>query len=297
MKKHPFLYALLIALSIGILFSSSCERDRNQLGNEALSLAETEVINNAIFEEIDGTVETTIVTLDLNKYSVASLKSTLADACPVITVDHPDTTYFPKIVTIDYGETCPFIFNNDTITRKGRIIITLTDRYFVTGAERIITFDNFYINDVKIEGTRTITNLGINNKGHLTFGIKLENGKIIFNDSRFVTCESERVREWVRTSDWTKDTIFVSGWVSGTNINGDNYSCETGDPLVLVRCLVFNRRWTIVDGNLIITIGNETPIIIEYGDGNCDRTINISKGNKSRSFEFHYRNHWKNRLY
>lgn len=291
--SHYFLGLLLVLLSS--VFIISCERDKDQLSNEVVTLAETETINNAIYEEIDGTVETTLATLDLNKYDVSSLKSTSADACPVITVDHPDTTYFPKIVTIDYGDGCSFVFNNDTITRKGRIIITVTGRYFVTDAQRIITFENFYINDVKIEGTRTIANLGINDKGHLTFGIKLEDGKITFNDGKFVTCESERVREWVRSSDWTKDTIYVTGRASGTNIQGDNYSCEIDDPLVLVHCLVFNRHWTIVDGSLVITIGNETPIIIDYGDGNCDRTINISKGSKSRSFEFHYRHHWRNR--
>ncbi len=297
MKTNRYFFELLFVLFLGTLLISSCEKDKDQLSDEVITLAETEAINNAIYEEIDGTVETTLVTLDLNKYSESSVKSTSADACPVITVDHPDTTYFPKIVTIDYGDGCSFVFNNDTITRKGRIIITVTGRYFVTDAKRIITFENFYINDVKVEGTRTITNLGINDKGHLTFGIKLEDGKITFNDGKFVTCESERVREWVRSDDWSNDTVYITGWISGTNLNGDNYTCETGDPLVLVHCLIFNRRWTIVDGTLVITVGDETPITIDYGNGTCDRIINVSKDKKSRSLEFHYRHHWRDRKF
>ncbi len=288
---------LIFSSSLGILLLLSCERDKDRLSDEIVTLAETEAINNAIFEEIDGTVESAMATLDLNEYSASSVKSTSADACPVITVDHPDTTYFPKIVTIDYGDGCSLIFNNDTITRKGKIMITVTNRYFVTGAKRIITFDNFYINDVKVEGTRTITNLGLNEKEHLTFSIKLENGKITFSDDRYVTCESERMREWARLSDWSKDTVYITGWINGTNINGDNYTCEIDKPLVLIHCLVFNRRWTIVDGSLVITIGNESPIVIDYGDGTCDRRMEISKDNKSRSVEFHYRHHWRSRKY
>jgi hypothetical protein len=293
MKKNRFFYGLLFPLSFGILLFASCERDKDRLSDEVITLAETEAINNAIFEEIDGSVESIMATLDLNEYSASSVKSTYADACPVVTVDHPDTTYFPKIVAIDYGDGCSMVFNNDTITRKGKIIISVTNRYFVNGAKRVITFEDFYINDVKVEGTRTITNLGLNENGHFTFGIKLENGKITFNDGKFVTCQSERVREWARLSDWSKDTLYITGWVNGTNINGDNYTCEIDEPLVLIHCLVFNRRWTIVDGSLVITIGNESPIVIDYGDGTCDRTMEISKDRKSRSVEFHYRHHWR----
>lgn len=63
---------------------------------------------------------------------------------------------------MDFGTGCSIVFNGDTIVRSGQIIITVTDRKYVVGSEHIVTFNNFYMNGVKIEGTKTRTNLGMN---------------------------------------------------------------------------------------------------------------------------------------
>jgi hypothetical protein len=260
-----------------------------------MALVEDEVISDAIFEDIDGSVESELLVLDQNKYEPSSVKSTAEDVCRTITVDHPDTTGFPKIVTIDYGDGCTFVFNSDTITKKGKIVVTITDRYFITGSQRIMTFYDFYINDVKVEGTRTITNLGMNEQGHLEFSIQLRNGKLIFNDNTFVTCEADKTREWVRTTNWVTDTVFVTGSSTGININGEVYVREITEPLVLIHCANYKHRWTIVDGTVVTLTGDNPPVTVDHGDGSCDKEVSVQRDGNERSFEFHYRHQWRYR--
>jgi hypothetical protein len=77
------------------------------------------------------------------------------------------------VVTIDYGEGCTVIINGEEYTRKGMIKITVTERWFIEGASRTTTFIDFYMNDVKVEGTRTLTNIGANDDGNLEFSHEL----------------------------------------------------------------------------------------------------------------------------
>ena len=140
-----------------------------------------------------------ITTLDANAYSTLSLKSISdEDPCYTVDVDFPDSTRFPKVVTIDFGDGCTTVFRNDTITRKGIIQITVTDRWFMEGAQHIVTFIDFSINDVALKGTKTITNKGFNDAGNLEIEFKLENGAVVFADSATFTLDAEYLKEWIR---------------------------------------------------------------------------------------------------
>ena len=56
----------------------------------------------------------------------------------------------------------------------------------------MVTFENFTINDNKIEGTKTIEKVE-----NLKYKITLENGKITFTDGTFLTCSYIRYRTMV----------------------------------------------------------------------------------------------------
>ena len=58
-----------------------------------------------------------------------------------------------------------------------------------------MTFHNFYFNGAKVEGTRTMTNNGLNEKNCLEVANYLENGKVTFGDNVFMTLTASHVRE------------------------------------------------------------------------------------------------------
>src|SRR3990172_5946598 len=136
MKKKKTMLGLIMAAAVAIFLTQSCSKDDGgSISESDLALAQDEAYADALFEEIDNTVSDEVAGLDGNGYLNIGLKSTGDDICRTVTVDHPDSTSFPKVITIDYGDGCTMIFRGDTITRKGQIRITLTNRWFVPRAE------------------------------------------------------------------------------------------------------------------------------------------------------------------
>jgi hypothetical protein len=289
MKTKKVILGLMCITAGAFFLTQACTKDNEgTISSTDLSLAQDEAYVDALYEEVDNMVISEISALDENNYVNSGLKSTTDDICYTVTVDHPDTTTFPKVITIDFGDGCSLIFNDDTITRKGQIIVTITDRWFVPGASHSITFNNFSINDVKIEGTRTITNLGLNDQNHLEMSIVLENGKVTFNDTAWVTRNANHLREWIRHMDPMNDTILITGWASGINILGEEYTREITEPLVLVHCLNYRWRWVIVDGLITITNSVRGITTLDYGDGSCDSALMINKNGRHHRYEFRY---------
>ena len=86
--------------------------------------------------------------------SFAELRSAIGD-CATITVTPNDSTY-PKTIVIDFGDSC---VGRDGKLRSGAIILHLTGPIRRPGSVLTITFRNFYLNRVHLEGTKIISNL------------------------------------------------------------------------------------------------------------------------------------------
>jgi hypothetical protein len=297
MKTTKVILGLMLGAVAAIVLIPSCSKeDSGSISSNDIVAAQDEAYADALYEEVDNMVVSNITTLDINHFSMMALKSASdEDECVSISVDHPDSTWFPKVITLDYGTGCTKVFRDDTITWRGQIIITLTDRWFVQGAEHIVTFNNFYINDVKIEGTRTITNMGLNAKNHLELKIVLENGKITFNDTASMTRNATHVREWIHSFNPLNDTILITGSASGTNVKGENYERLITEPLVMVHCQDYFWRWVIVAGKVQITNSVTGITNVEYTGTGCEATITIGKNGYHHNYSFKYKhhNHWR----
>jgi len=272
----------------------SCSKDDGgSMSDDDLSLAQDEAYADALFEEVDNMVSEELLLLDENGYTTDTKKSFAEDICFTVTVDHPDSTHFPKVITMDYGDGCAVVFNGDTIVRKGQIIVTLTGRWFTEGSQHIVVFNNFSINDVKIEGTRTRANLGFNAANHLELGTELQDGKITFNDSLFMTREASHVREIIRHMNPQNDTILVTGSANGINVLGQAYTRTITEPLVMVHCIQYKWRWVIVDGTVELTNSETGSTTIDYSGAGCDGEVIINKNGYRHNydFKFNHRNH------
>jgi hypothetical protein len=285
---------LMLSAAVGIMLIPSCSKDNTgNISSREVVAAQDEVYADALYEEVDNTVMSSITTMNLYGFSTMNMKSTAHDSddCMMVTVDHPDSVSFPKVVTLDFGEGCTRIFKNDTITFEGQIIVTITDHWFDTGAQHVITFNNFYINGVKLEGTRTITNMGLNDKNHFELGISLTGGKVIFNDTASMTRESNHVREWIRGQNPLNDTILVTGSASGTNIQGEQYERIITSPLVMIRCQDVRWRWVTVKGTIQITNSETGVSTIDYTGSGCENSVVLNKDGYHINMPFRYKHH------
>jgi hypothetical protein len=254
----------IISLGLAVLMASftACNNQEEPTSDvDALEL-EMDAALEVTYENVDQMVEVGFDFVD----APARMEEAGLGTCAVVTHDVET-----KTITIDYGDGCVGRLGN---TVKGKIVIEYTDRRYVPGAKRIITFVDFYFNEIKVEGTRTIENTTTSDQ-EIEFTVTLEGGKLDFGNGVFAT----RDAEWVRTWYVGQGQVTLSGGASGVNINGIDYtvSVDANDPLTFSReCL----QLLPISGVKLIEVGDREASI-DYGDGECDRIVEITINGKT----------------
>ena len=181
-------------------------------------------------------------------------------------------------ITVDFG-TNGIVGKNGKI-RKGKIIIKFTGGYWKSGSVITQTFDNYYVNGRKIEGSRSITNNGVNN-GIPSWSIQ-SNLTITKTNGKIITWSSTRTRTmtagYSTPLNWYDDEYTITGIANGITSNGDAYSLTIGKPLFIK--LSFSPPTIckyIIDGTITYTRGSRTTTV-DYGYGgitSCDNQAEL----------------------
>ncbi len=179
-----------------------------------------------------------------------------------------DTVSMPRVTTVDFGSGCTGI---DGKTRKGKILVSYDGEYRAPGTTITITFDNFFVNDNQVLGTKTIHNNGANSAGHLAFAIDV-NGQIILGSGEgTINWTSQRLREWIAgepTPNRDDDQYSITGTASGTACNGNTFNATIMQPLI--RNLAPLCRRHFVAGTVLVETPGNPDRTIDFGNGNCD---------------------------
>ena len=108
------------------------------------------------------------------------------------------------------------------------------------GTTKIITFEDYYVNNVKLEGTKTIVSEGVNNDStEVMFNITLVGGKVTFEDGTIVTRDSEKTRLWyLGENKWDRsdDYYLINGTSTGVNYLGNTYTRTLSDLVAAPTC-------------------------------------------------------------
>ena len=200
--------------------------------------------------------------------------------CATVTINPAwnDTTW-PKVMEIDFGPTnCQGVYG---INRKGKLVVTLTDRYRNPGSTLTIQPQNYYVNNIKLEGTKTITNQGLNINGNLEYDVDVVNGKLTLQNGNTMTWQSSRTNEWVEGDSTTlfthglsgicDDVYLITGSASGVNRQGVGFSVNITSPLKKEVCC----RW-LVSGNLEISPNGLSTRYLDFGSGACDNEADVT---------------------
>ncbi len=273
MKTRKLLY-IFIGTALIASGAISCQKD-DEKSPQVIAI-EDDAIADEMFDAVFTEVEEGTSIME-NVIFGNLRKSEVFETCKTITVDIPgDTITWPKTITIDFGDGCIGPYGR---VRKGKIIVVVSN--IVTSPEysRTITFNNFFIDDFKIEGTKTITKAGKTESGNPLFTISLVEGKITSPEGKVVTKEYNRTREWITGYDTPRfrwdDEYMVTGSSSGINRNGNSYS-----RLIVLPLHVKNNCPWVVSGSVIISGTGYPDATLDYGDDTCDRKATISIGDK-----------------
>ena len=272
MKKITLLLSLTLFLAA--MTFTACEKNEDDNTNTTLTVkaAEDEALADTYWNAIDSDIDFVSDLMENNGFK------SVTDTCPMIIVDHPDSVFFPRTITIDYGDNYCETWNGRL--KKGKIIIHITNRMHLEGSVRTVTLEGFYINEHHIEGLKTLTNNGLNDSGHMNFDVTLEGGTITFPDGATITRTVNHNREWTVGIEtpryWWDNEWLIRGTASGTNRNGNSFNNEITTP-VLVKAVCRFPVSGIIDHN-ITDVGT---VVLDYGNGECDNIATITFGDET----------------
>ena len=101
----------------------------------------------------------------------------------------------------------------------------------------------------------------------------LTNGKATFPDGSIAERESDITWEWIRGANPSEDYLVIDQVSNANGITSGGRSYDVS----LIEALKYKRFCGIaVDGIKKYIIDEDKEIVIDYGDGDCDKSVTIT---------------------
>ncbi|MRG47697.1 hypothetical protein GFS24_21420 [Chitinophaga sp. SYP-B3965] len=276
------------ALAIGaITIFFACKKDDkagadNTRDNQTIAAATQEAEINAIYEDaFSVTLDYNTTESDLNggnrKAPDATWNNYARCTGVGLSIVPANWETYPKVVTIDFHEGCT---DDHGRTRKGKLIITV-DKIFVSpGAQAVVTFDNYSVNDIKVEGTQTIQNLS--SDAGFGYSYTIVDGKLTYPSGKKVTYSGNRnvLQKEGATTPWVilDDIYELTGSASLKDSSViANVTIKSG--------LVRKISCPYISKGVVELMVNSFKASIDYGNGDCDKKAVLTVGDKTKEIE------------
>lgn len=271
---------LLLSASAVLIGFSSCKKTNSSASDEyetTFELANDQGIADNLTEDANDVLNEAAADKGLmGGHTTGTFESTNTLSCATLTVTPLNS--FPKTITIDFGVGCT---SANGVFRAGKITVVLSDSLRKSGSTAVMTFQNYYVNGFKKEGTITWTNTSTSTTK--SWQRKVENGKITAPNGNY----------WLHTG--IKDVVQTAGWATPLNLTDDVFSI-TGNHTVTNSAGV-SRTCTVltalqkktacnnIDQGTVKVQGPNHFAVIDFGNGNCDNLATISiDGRPARTF-------------
>lgn len=254
---------LVITIFIAIIIFTGCKKEA--LDNDYTS-AKDDALAQQIFDNISQ------ISDEAYSLKTAPTKpgSGIIGSCATLNLD---TITVPHVLTIDFGTTNCLC--NDNKYRRGSIAISFSGHYRDSGSYHSTTFNNYFVNDNQVLGTRTRVNNGKNNAGNYTITYNVSNASIILaNNAGTISWAANITTEWIAghsTQTWIDDVYLITGSSNGTRLNGTAFT-KTITSALRKEMICPN----IVSGTVDVVRSNKPNLTIDFGSGNCDNIATVT---------------------
>jgi hypothetical protein len=295
-RKNLFIlksfFGLIITASITIV---ACKKkdttlvaeDKSFIENASLSDAEAEFAYNDVYDNVMGYNGYGIgvgpvgifggASQDVNNSDPNTLRTDSLPPCVNITVTPLLPTAFPKTVTVDFGTAgCPGPGGH---FRRGKIITVYTGPMSVAGNSATTTFDNHYIDSIKVEGLHKITNQSSGT--NKSYNVQVTNGKLTKPNGNYVLHNKNKTHTQIAgvlTQNIPVDDVFeITGTSSGEYKIGTiikNWNVTITQALVKR----FTCPWFLT-GKKTVTRPNGVNAYLDYApvnNGQCDNKASLT---------------------
>lgn len=272
MKNVSFLvFILLGALVISCQKKDSIETNFTTANFELLA---DDVQTTSFIDQVMSSVDYYSA---IDEASANVLKSASAEGtCATVTRSNILGNRYPVTITIDFGSACTA--PNGKV-KSGKVIIVKSAPWKDAGATRTVSFDNHFVDGVKIEGTQKATNNGVvNGKQSFTW-----NGDITLTkaDGNSVSRNEVRTREYIAGFDTpgntSDDVISLSGSSTVTKSDKTTYT-----RVILVPLVKHGDCDFISAGVVEISKSGTEKFSLDYGNGDCDNKATVTRGEISK---------------
>ncbi len=248
--------------SMALLFVIACQKDDNSLSNEFVATSEDMTTQQDILEANE---------LEITDQIEVGLFELTTRGFPTRTWANPKGSY-PNTLTIDYGTSG--VTSPNGHVRKGKIIVQVSAPIKDVGAIRIVSHEDLFIDDVKVEGTVTLTNQGPNSANQYVYLRIVSNRLLTFPSGKTISWNATQILtqlEGGSTPDLKNDDVWsITGFSNGVNRAGKSFSVSTTESLISK----FTCRW-IVQGIINLTVDTNV-LSINFGDGVCNNVAVVT---------------------
>jgi hypothetical protein len=292
MMKHYFNTNKVLAMGITavatVTIFFACKKDDkvadNKQESQALAAAQVNAEVGALYEDaFNSTISASYSEDNLVKPTgrIAGGAYKTATICPGLSIAVSPVEYgvWPKTLTLDFGTGC----TAGTVTRKGVIEIALTSYLFKKGSVATLTFKNYSVNGIKVEGTQTITNTSSSEGFAYTYAVT--GGKATYPDNSVYTYVTNRAVAQTEGSttlfDLGDDVYGITGTATATYT--DSTSALITANFNTKTALVKKADCAYISEGILEIALNSIKGAIDYGKKeNCDNKATLTVGDKSK---------------
>jgi len=273
--KTNFLNSMVAMLILAILLTSCDREERLKQGTEE---EEELAVESASVGE-DASDDALEITAQAEMQVAVSGGRVPSDLCATITHDEVN-----KKLIIDFGEGCIGPYGRE---RKGKIIVTYSSEVGDSIANRIITFENYFVNNKGVTGTIELRDVSINAAGNLQSVKRLVDLTISFPNGEQTVFNGSRTREWISgagDNNRLNNVYRITGSVTGVSTTGRSFTHEIVEPIIADWSCAAQGNFARIAGVVEMTkLGGyvNRKRTVDYGDGACDNTIMITTFRRS----------------
>lgn len=271
---------LLAAMLLGAL---SCKKDSSN-GQTAddqttITLASSSTGAESLYDDAFDVVSQSSEQsgISVNSTSGLTVNSTAtfsasytAVACATVTLSPQDPAVFPKTMTIDYGTGCT---STNGITRKGKLVVSMSGKLRDAGSVISVTFDNYSVNGYTLTGTYALTPMIVAGGG-VNYSVAITNGSITLPSGTiyaYTANETFTQTGGIGTPTVTDDTYQITGSFT-YSANGNSITGTVTTPLVRTADCP-----NITSGVIAFIYKNITGTL-DFGSGTCDNNATVKVG-------------------
>ncbi|MCD6347392.1 MAG: hypothetical protein J7L96_08240 [Bacteroidales bacterium] len=263
-RKITILSSVLL---LGLAFScQNLDKDITQVKTDLSAIVDDEIISLKSGDVTDEEIQPAIYGCDASSFRQSMMAHSFNRGCATITNSGPE---FPREVTIDFGEGCE---GRNGVVRTGKIVINISDAIINEGAVFEVKYENVTIGGRQVELTKTRTNLGQNGDGNWLIETVLDQ-TITYEDGSSSTRNMNSTNEWISgfgTRDKADDIFTNTGSGSLVTSEGAEFTRDITSPLL------FDRSCLYIKSGVIEINKDGTEIVIDFGDGVCDRWATVT---------------------